>query len=151
MFIQNVSYDAIECGNHADAGPRAYLIQIIGPEELKFPVPKFRFERTFQFRFSDVDEKWVDVLKDAVLMTQDQAEDIAEILKNAKAEERNVIVHCIAGICRSGAVAEVGTMMGFEDVGNGRIPNVYVKKLLMKELGLGLRPVLSSSLWYKKI
>ena len=137
MFIQNVSYNDIVAGNHADPGPGAYLIQIVGPDEPEFPTPKFRFEKTFQFKFSDVDEKWVHVLKDAVLMTEGQARDIAEILKSAKVENRNVVVHCIAGICRSGAVTEVGVMMGFEDTGRGRIPNVYVKKLLMKELGLG--------------
>jgi len=48
----------------------------------------------------------------------------------------NVIVHCIAGLCRSGAVTEVGLMMGFEGGKNPRMPNTYVKRELMKKLGL---------------
>jgi predicted protein tyrosine phosphatase len=47
----------------------------------------------------------------------------------------NVVVHCMAGVCRSGAVAEVGVMMGFRDVGRMRIPNVRVKTMMMRELG----------------
>jgi hypothetical protein len=47
----------------------------------------------------------------------------------------NVVVHCFAGICRSGAVAEVGVMMGFDDVGRTRIPNLLVKHRMMRALG----------------
>lgn len=47
----------------------------------------------------------------------------------------NVIVHCHMGICRSGAVAAVGVMMGFNDVGSHRIPNLLVKHRMMAALG----------------
>jgi hypothetical protein len=40
------------------------------------------------------------------------------------------------GVCRSGAVAEVGVMMGFRDVGNWRAPNSMVKRKLMEQLGM---------------
>ena len=40
------------------------------------------------------------------------------------------------GVSRSGAVAEVGTMMGFRDVGNWRAPNPMVKKKVMEYLGM---------------
>jgi predicted protein tyrosine phosphatase len=42
------------------------------------------------------------------------------------------MVHCVAGLCRSGAVTEVGVMMGFEDTHRYRNPNVFVKKMLMR-------------------
>ena len=41
-----------------------------------------------------------------------------------------------AGICRSGAVAEVASLMGFTLVGGTRIPNVLVKKKMMQVLGI---------------
>lgn len=69
-------------------------------------------------------------------MSEEQAQQSAEILKNAYANEYNVIVHCIVGLCRSGAVAEVGVMMGFEDTGAYRHPNIYVKSSLMRALGM---------------
>lgn len=51
-------------------------------------------------------------------------------------ERMNVVVHCHAGICRSGAVAEVASLVGFQVLDGLRIPNVLVKKKLMQALGL---------------
>ena len=48
----------------------------------------------------------------------------------------NVLVHCHAGICRSGAVVEVGSMIGFTPTERYRQPNLRVKRKMMKELGL---------------
>jgi hypothetical protein len=47
----------------------------------------------------------------------------------------NVIVHCVAGVCRSGAVCEVGVMLGFDDTEAFRSPNLLVKHRMMKCLG----------------
>jgi rhodanese-related sulfurtransferase len=47
----------------------------------------------------------------------------------------NVVVHCHAGICRSGAVCEVGVMMGFTDCERFRAPNLLVKHKMMRVLG----------------
>jgi hypothetical protein len=47
----------------------------------------------------------------------------------------NVVVHCFAGICRSGAVCEGGVMMGFNDTERYRSPNLLVKHRMMKVLG----------------
>ena len=47
----------------------------------------------------------------------------------------NVIVHCVAGVCRSGAVCEIGVMMGFDDTEVFRSPNLLVKHKMMKVLG----------------
>ena len=47
----------------------------------------------------------------------------------------NVVVHCHAGVCRSGAVAEVGVMLGFDDSESFRSPNLLVKHKMMKVLG----------------
>jgi hypothetical protein len=41
----------------------------------------------------------------------------------------------MAGLCRSGAVCEVGVMMGFDDTERFRSPNLLVKHKLMQALG----------------
>lgn len=145
-FIQNVSMGTIAKGQHMDAGGRGILIQI-GDPGAAFPIPKFIFEQIHKFEFLDIDDKEFFSLKTGVKisatqipewefrMTEEQAKDIVSILRQGLEEKRNVIVHCHAGICRSGAVAEVGEMLGFQPGHTSRIPNVWVKKLLMKELG----------------
>jgi hypothetical protein len=47
----------------------------------------------------------------------------------------NVVVHCVAGVCRSGAVCEIGVMLGFNDTEVFRSPNLLVKHRMMKALG----------------
>ena len=47
----------------------------------------------------------------------------------------HVVVHCHAGVCRSGAVVEVGVMMGFDDTEVFRSPNLLVKHKMMRALG----------------
>ena len=46
-----------------------------------------------------------------------------------------VVVHCHAGVCRSGAVCEIGVMMGFNDTEVFRSPNLLVKHKMMQVLG----------------
>jgi hypothetical protein len=48
----------------------------------------------------------------------------------------DVVVHCHAGVCRSGAVCEVGVMMGFQDTYVFRAPNLLVKHGMMRTLGM---------------
>ena len=47
----------------------------------------------------------------------------------------NVIGHCHAGVCRSGAVCEIGVMLGFDDTEAFRSPNLLVKHRMMRALG----------------
>jgi hypothetical protein len=47
----------------------------------------------------------------------------------------NVVVHCHAGVCRSGAVCEIGVMLGFRDTEAFRSPNLLVKHRMMRALG----------------
>ena len=69
-------------------------------------------------------------------ITDEQAKSLVLILKQALLNRSNVIVHCIAGVCRSGAVTEVGIMMGFDDTEDYRSPNLLVKHKMMDVLGL---------------
>lgn len=93
-------------------------------------MPKHKFIEMYQFDFLDLDEPGLVDSRDEALeefqITQEQADELVKILQSALERDMNVIVHCHAGVCRSGAVAEVGVMMGFEDTGARRQPNVLV-------------------------
>ena len=135
IFIQNVSVDDIKNGRHFDCGDRAVLIQIVDPGYI-FPTPRHKFAQVFQFEFFDIDEdEKIKDLKKFVISGQ-QAKSLVNILTKALDDRRHVVVHCHAGICRSGAVAEVGIMMGFTDTYAFRLPNHEVKYKMMSVLGL---------------
>ena len=131
-WIQNVSMSDIRQGFHIDPGFNSMLIQIVDPT-YEFPVPKYQFKEVHQFEFLDAeqDDKWDDEFK----ITDQQAEQLVGLLQHAMANRMNVIVHCHAGVCRSGAVCEVGVMMGFGDAEAFRAPNLLVKHRMMKKLG----------------
>lgn len=131
-WIQNVAFSDIEKGFHFDAGINSMLIQIVDPA-MGFPSPKYQFKEVHQFEFLDleVDDKWGEEFK----VTDQQAERLVQLLQHAFENRMNVVVHCVAGVCRSGAVCEIGVMMGFCDTEVYRSPNLMVKHKMMKVLG----------------
>lgn len=133
-FIQNISQRAVMDGWHFDAGNSGILIQITDPGDSP-PRPKCAFAEKHHFEFLDLERDDV-VIEPAMKIQQWQAAEISKILRRALTNKQNVIVHCHAGVCRSGAVVEVGAMMGFQDTGVFRSPNLLVKHMLMEELGL---------------
>ena len=122
----------IRQGFHVDPGINSMLIQIVDPA-YEFPVPKYQFRETHRFEFLDAERN--DNFSDECKCTDEQAQELVRLLKHALDERMNVIVHCHAGVCRSGAVAEVGVMMGFQDTEAFRSPNLLVKHRMMKALG----------------
>lgn len=132
-WIQNVSLVDICKGHHIDAGINSMLIQIVDPD-MEFPAPMYHFRETYQFKFLDL-EKTDDAINDDWKISDEQAQQLVGLLQRAKDEHMNVVVHCHAGICRSGAVAEVGVMLGFRDAEAFRSPNLLVKHKMMKCLG----------------
>lgn len=140
-WIQNVSISDIKSARHFEAGENSMLIQICDPA-YEFPTPMKQFKEVHQFEFLDVEADgltnngegvWTDVSEFAC--TQAQADRLVELLQHALDKRMNVVVHCHAGVCRSGAVCEVGIMMGFNDTEVFRSPNLLVKHLMMKALG----------------
>ncbi len=140
-WIQNVSMSDVKRGLHFEAGENSMLIQIVDPA-YEFPTPLKQFREVHQFEFLDVEAdgltnngegEWSDVGEFAC--TQEQADRLVELLQHAMDNRMNVLVHCHAGVCRSGAVCEVGVMMGFDDTEVFRSPNLLVKHLMMKRLG----------------
>jgi predicted protein tyrosine phosphatase len=132
-WIENVSWDAVKNGFHSDMGSNAMLIQIADPATF-FPVPKHTFKEVHQFEFLDAEDG--DRFPDECMIQDDQAAELVRLLQHALDNSMNVLVHCHAGICRSGAVVEVGSMMGFTPTERFRMPNLRVKHRMMKVLGL---------------
>jgi rhodanese-related sulfurtransferase len=131
-WIENVSLGDIPKGRHHAAGENSMLIQIVDPD-MEFPVPMHQFKETHQFKFLDLEGP--DAYGHALKVTDDQAEQLVGLLQHALEKRMNVVVHCVAGVCRSGAVTEVGVMMGFDDCEGFRSPNLLVKHKMMKHLG----------------
>ncbi len=139
MFIENVAAADIPLRYHHDPGPNAMLIQIMDCCPSWWPKPKEEFKESYRFEFLDVEE--TDQVDDEEMRcSQEQANELVSLLQRAKDNRMNVIVHCHAGLCRSGAVCEVGVMMGFEDTGRFRLPNLLVKHKMMKALGWDYDP-----------
>ena len=137
MWIENVARDDIPTGNHFDAGENSMLIQISDPAS-GFPTPKHQFKEVHQFEFLDIETDDVEKNPDweEAAITDAQAVELARLLQHALEYRMNVVVHCHMGICRSGAVVEVGVILGFTETERFRLPNLRVKQKMMKALGM---------------
>jgi len=133
MWIENVAADDVPTGFHHDAGENSMLIQIMDIGTSWWPTPKHNFKEAHKFEFMDIEDK--DLHSNELGITDAQAEDLVRLLKHAFDNRMNVVVHCFAGICRSGAVCEIGIMLGFQDTERFRCPNLRVKHKMMKILG----------------
>ena len=132
-WIQNIALSDVRKGFHFDAGINSMLIQIVDPPG-DFPTPFHQFKEVHQFQFLDIEEKDF-ALDEAMRCSHEQAAELVKLLQHALENRMNVVVHCVAGVCRSGAVCEVGVMMGFNDTEVFRSPNLLVKHRMMKSLG----------------
>ena len=131
MIIQNVSYKRIENGNHYHSD-NIELIQIVDPCK-EFPISVKPFKEIHRFEFCDVSSS------DSILwdgrMSESTGREIIFILRNAYSANRDIIVHCMGGISRSGAVVEIGLRIGFKDSkGDYRNPNIYMVELMSSML-----------------
>ena len=133
-WIENVSWDDVKNGWHSDMGENSVLIQIADPASF-FPEPKHKFKEVHQFEFLDAEDSDIERYGEEPLISDHQANKLVCILQDALTNSMNVLVHCHAGICRSGAVVEVGTMMGFTATDRYRQPNLRVKHKMMRALG----------------
>ena len=132
-WIENVAAADIPTRFHHEAGANSMLIQIMDPAPSWWPTPAHQFKETHRFEFLDAEDR--DGFPDEAKISNEQAAEIVRLLQHALANKMNVVVHCYAGLCRSGAVSEVGVMMGFDDTERTRIPNLRVKHKLMRQLG----------------
>jgi predicted protein tyrosine phosphatase len=137
-WIENVAATDVSTRFHHDAGENSMLISIVDPASWR-PTPAHKFKEIHNFEFLDVEEK-DSVLDEAMKCSQADADRLVALLQHALDNRMNVVVHCFAGVCRSGAVCEVGVQMGFEDTGRFRSPNLLVKHRMMKALGWAYDP-----------
>ena len=132
-FIENVSKEDISNGTHYDPGSNSLLIRIQDPAT-EFKPAKYPFKEVHEFEFLDAEDD--DNFEDECKISDHQAKSLVLLLKQAQLNYMNVVVHCHAGICRSGAVVEVAEIMGFTPTDRLRIPNMRVKHKMMQVLGL---------------
>lgn len=126
-YIENLSLSNIVKGIHMNRPNDSILIQIVTPGD-DFPKPWYDFSEVYQFEISDlVNKEFFD--KDSNF-TEKHASQIVKILIDAYNNNKNVVVHCAAGLSRSGAVACVGRMLGFELRYNNQIPNLNMLKMM---------------------
>jgi hypothetical protein len=125
-FTANFPRAVIEQRFPFEVGPQDWLISIISQNDAPV-VPAQNFGDIARFRFDD-DEGHV-----LGSMVPKQAWRMAEIVREAARLEKNVWVHCTAGMCRSGAVVEVLGLLGWtivEEFSPQRIANEHVFNLL---------------------
>lgn len=134
-WIENVSKQDVKLGFHMDAGTNSMLIRIQDPATTFGKIARAEmFKEVYEFEFLDAEDK--DGFPAEVKISDNQAAELVGLLHRAMDNHMNVVVHCHAGICRSGAVVEVATMMGFTAAERFRQPNLRVKHKMMKVLGL---------------
>jgi len=133
--IENCSWNDFQKGNHRLDPIDAVAIQIVDPGDTP-PEPQedvFHTRAIFEFLDAEVPTRFFPEEK---LINDEQAKDIAEILQSAYKENRDILVHCVVGACRSGAVVEVAEMIGFDECFRYRLANARVKRKLMEQFDL---------------
>jgi predicted protein tyrosine phosphatase len=130
-WIENNSMSNLHLGLHSDLGENTMLIRIQDPAT-EFMPTKYKFKEVHEFEFLDAEDE--DGFDEDFKISDSQANEIVMLLRHALEKSMNVMVHCHAGICRSGAVTEVGTMMGFTATERYRQPNLRVKKKMLQVL-----------------
>lgn len=138
--IVNLSMSDVVQGRFPDwCDKDTILIQIQDTDNS--PTAKFanvkkrgRFVSCVQMRFDDIDKPDPGYF---TVISDDQAKQLADVIKHAKLNDLNIAVHCHAGLCRSGAVVEAAVRYGFDDPKKTRMPNTLVLKKISHNLGIG--------------
>lgn len=142
-WIENISMRDASRALHHNCAPNAMMIRIHDPAFVPLPLmrPDY-FKEIHEFEFLDIEENGLTNNGDGSMSDMScfgpmpqHAKELVKLLRHAKENRMNVVVHCHAGLCRSGAVADIGIMMGFDEVHTRRIPNTLLKTLMLKELG----------------
>jgi predicted protein tyrosine phosphatase len=133
--IQNMSLIAVCKQLRQDNidGDVHHVIRILDKHEdfvfSEFPIVAYPNAMIHEFRFNDSE------YRDSI--TENQADEIADILKKVVENNENVIVHCVMGKQRSGAVAQAAVAMfpEFEYRGNAVSQSAHVKSMILNSLG----------------
>lgn len=137
--IENISVADLVQGEHRARDPgRTRLIRIVDAlEDVAAWPPKERFLDVAVFRFLDVEHDDTGLTPEqfkAAAISESQARAIAGLLRDALQRGLDVVVHCTAGVARSGAVVEAAVALGFDDPQIYRAPNRFVLHTLTDAL-----------------
>lgn len=106
-----------------------WLISIthVGGDDLRTSLP---FGKVLYLRFNDTQREGEGEI------SPNQARAIAELIQQARSEQRNLYVNCHAGVCRSGAIVALLLDLGWNEHHNSasprRIPNTLVYECVRK-------------------
>lgn len=131
--------DALDFYEYYDGDEKYLLISISDNEDCLSFKPNENI-RVFQVYFADIEEEVP--VEGVVLMNYNQAEEIKQIVSKAVQDGiTNIIVHCYAGISRSGAVGcVIAKYLNGDDIylwkQGGISPNKLVYKLMSKAFGM---------------
>lgn len=127
LYIENLSLSNIIKGIHKNRASESVLIQIVTPGD-DFPKPRDTFIRVHQFEIADLIDR--EAFEQDSHFTKEHAAQIIRILVDAYNADRNVIAHCAAGLSRSGAIAIIGRILGFELRYRNQLPNPNMMRLM---------------------
>lgn len=133
LYVQNVSFDEVKKLIVHNNCSNTLLISITDNDmDYPFFLNRGNFWSAVYYQFLDVDgPQYKQAISDG------QAKGIIHWLEFAKRHNKDVLVHCMMGINRSGAVREVAEILGFEVIGQKQGYNAYVKTKLIQAAGLG--------------
>ena len=134
--IENCSWADFKVGNHRISPINTVAIQIVDPGDVPPEPAENCFVERYCFQFLDAETQTSQFFPESALFSDSQAQHIARILRKSLDNDHDVLVHCVAGICRSGAVVEVAEMIGFDECFRYRMPNVRVRGKLMDQFNL---------------
>jgi predicted protein tyrosine phosphatase len=127
--IENISlakYNATHNENHYEYCIRIFDLKM-KPDYEKKQYPDIDGINHIVLFFNDVDRG-----EDYAFNTEDAAS-IISFLQEAKKSNKDVLVHCLAGLSRSGAVTQFAIdYMGFAEVHGTRIPNSHIYYTLVE-------------------
>lgn len=89
----------------------------------------------FQFRFDDTTDP-----DNEHAIQPEQAEGLFNVISSCITMEWNVLIHCVMGKCRSGAITHAAEALGqfyglpVTIVDHGAIPNVLVKSMILRHI-----------------
>jgi predicted protein tyrosine phosphatase len=126
MKAYKTSLDNISKGNH-QISDKMNLIQIVDPD-MEFPTPKHDFKENIKVKFYDVDSEASDGI------SEEQSRIIFEFILDSYKSSHDLMIHCVAGINRSGGVLGAAEAIGFKLGCTNETYNTFVKSQILKNL-----------------
>lgn len=150
MYAINTSIENIEEGIMFPLNSKTILISIVDYNSNPAKIPNInKYKNIFRFYFADITQEEMDFLGKynelsdwAKGINQNISKRIAKLLILAKKHKLDVIIHCSAGVSRSGAIAEILIqVLGYKEskLSNIRSINKTVFLMILKNLKINYK------------